>query len=426
MNGPERSRRFRGRVLALPALAVVAATASVGRAEGAAESPSGIVVGPWILTPSYSTEAEADSNIFNNDIFSQTKDRSVRHGLQVGALLPFSNSKLELGYEAQRVDYAHNSLFNDLVQQMNARLVLNLTTGDQLTVRESLRRDFVQIDPTLNDIDAPGSAPEAAFFGVPYHDNRIDVTFERSDPRRRGFAVRIGRRDFVYHGQTTSAEYDYRGYDSSFEYRQPVSPRKGIILYYGRRRLNHYDPNGVVGEVTRRESADDFALGLRGQFGRNRPFLVRVGYGGFRYELNGATTDHSLTGFVRWRVAAGARSWADLLGSRDQLASTFSSHYIDERLRTTAGYEFSGSASAYVSLGAGQRRYAPVQNAAGNSSCELHRRHAFYDVGLGASWNPFRLLRLEAGARHEAQNSNCEGEGFGSQTVRLGLTVGWF
>jgi len=298
----------------------------------------GIIAGPFIIAPVIETDVEVDSNVLNApEAFGQdTGDASASVGFGIYARMPFGNNLLEFEYNGANVEYDKSEFAGGLRQEANLGVRLKFRSSDRLRIRDSFLRDFAQIlDSSIPD-QGPGFEPEQKYFGSPYIYNRFDIDLERNERHRIGYRVQIGRRDFQYEDGTVGTQFEFDGWDNTFEYFQPLSSGRKIVLHYSMRRLNNYrDGEGKF----REEVSDSVEAGLIG-VGGSRPLFFRVGYSRFLYDYPDGTSSNDdsdnfrgLSGFARWLLPFGGRSSVALTVSRRPSASGVTRGSASESIR---------------------------------------------------------------------------------------------
>ena len=388
----------------------------------------GIIAGPFIISPVIETDLEVDSNVLNApEAFGQdTGDASASVGFGIDVRMPFGNNLFEFQYNGANVDYDKSEFAGGLRQQATLGVRLKFRSSDRLRIRDSFLRDFAQIlDSSIPD-QGPGFEPEQKYFGSPYIYNRFDIDLERNESHRIGYRVQIGRRDFQYEDGTVGTQFEFDGFDNTFEYFQPLSSGRKIVVHYSMRRLNNYrDGEGQF----REEVSDAVEAGLVG-VGGSRPLFFRVGYSRFLYDYPDGTSSNDdsdnfrgLSGFARWLLPFGGRSSLALTVSRRPLPSSFDTFYVSSQFRGTAERVFRPRVRVALLGGVRQNRYA---DEIPQLRCDGLRQDWVWDAGFRASWSPHHLIQLRLAGAHEERTSNCENVDYVSTSVNLGINLGWF
>ena len=398
--------------------------------------PEGIPIGHWIVAPFFASELTFDDNLFRSpDGNLQEEDRLTALEAGLVATLPFRNSRLNLEYEASRFEYAENAFTRDTTQDFKLDLAFNFSSGDTLEVQEQYTKGF-------SDLRVFDEGGQLEFEGQPFNYNQVDLRMSRSVRRQQGYSIRVSRRDLNFVGDNEVPFFDYRGFDSSFEFRQPLAGAKWLIAYYGSRRFNHYEANTPeeVGNPIRKETTDSLQLGLRGFLGPEQPFVVRLGYTDFAYEGTDSLGFNGLVGFTRWLLRFGASSELDLSFSRRPLPSNFDTFYLINEFRSrfsrdilrngSLGIEFLAAKNKYgapVGLGGtvGEER---VDCGAGFSKGfeDFIRKDERFRLRASLGWRIHPRMRFELSAAQSKRSSNCAISEYDATVVRGNLSVGWF
>lgn len=428
------SRRHR---LLWPGLGAALILVSLPAASQSEEPPEGIAVGKWVLAPYVRTLYEYNDNIFfrSDDGFPES-DRVTTVSGGVVATMPFRNSELQLGWEGDYIDYADNVFTRDVAHELNAGFTLRFGSGDQVIVTDQFLRG-------ITDVQSLDQGGELTFAGEPYSFNRLDVEVTRAVPKRQGYSIRVARVDLNFDDEPAVQFFDYRGFETSFEYRQPLPSRKWVTAAYDSRRFNNYKrcpvrdpmdptcemPQADVGEPYRREEADSLLVGVRGLLGRNQPFFFRGGYGRLRYV--GQPSAKEFAGVVaqaRWRLGLGSRSDLDLLFTRRPLPSNFDSYYIINELQARFRRSWLPESRYGANLIYSRNRYGnviTVNDGAFDCGGEI-RRDQYFQAGAYVEWAPHELVGLRLEGRHLARSSNCDGSSYDANEIFTGLSFGWF
>jgi hypothetical protein len=382
--------------------------------------PEGIPVGPWFLAPRFGTSYETSDNIFySNDVRAES-DQVTSIGGGVLATMPFGHSRLELDYQAEKENYKDNDFPRDVTQVAQVDLELNFRSGDTLSLRDVYRRDFARAE----EVDAGGEL--ASVDGEPYNINRWEIELSRDDLRRQGYLVRIRRQDFIYEGDKDIGFFEYRGFHTVFEYRQPLPEQRGWVLRYTARRFNHYDPfeeAAPKGVPFRKEKSDAVLLGLVGLLGERQPFRVNLGYGRFSYDGQSKSEFDGLVGMGAWRLHLGGRTMLDLEAVRRPLPSNSRTHYINSAVRADLQREWlryeSGTEIEIV-----RNDYSEVTAEFG--PCDGKRRDTTYKAEAYLGWRVHDRLRFRVSSFHTSRSSTCVLSGYEVTGVESSLTFGWF
>jgi len=413
-------------------LALAAAVPAPVEAQTRAPRPDGLAIGRWFLTPYLFQGLELDDNVFRRPTNTES-DRIRRTTLGLGAILPVHNSFFNLDYRADRFDYSKNRFPRDWAQDGSAQMRLLFSTGDRLTLTEHYT---LGISDTLA-VDAGG---ELVFQGQPYNLNRWDAELSRAVQRRPGYMIKVSRADLNWEtpeGDRTVPFFDYRGFDTRFEYRHPVPPGNWVFAYYEQRRFDHFHPRGYedpetglpaweLGVPFRSEESESLQIGLRGLVGRDQPFVGRIGWGRFAYTgLEPTNKDFSgIVGQLQWRLRAGTRSHLELLVNRRPLPSSFPTYYIVNEIRVRADREWLRYSRAGFDLLYSRNRYGePLPQ----TTCgDTVRKDNRWSLEAFMDWLVARRFGFRVAAAHFERDSNCPGASYTADTLTAGLTLGWF
>jgi hypothetical protein len=409
------------------AFAVVCSLILAVAPAGAQGHIRGIVAGPFIVTPSLEADVAYDSNVLNVTVDAEedTGDASASVGFGLGIRMPFGNNLLEFDYNGANVEYDNSEFAGGLRQTGVLGLRLQFRSGDALRISDRFLRDFSQIQDSSIPDTGPGFDPEQKYFGSPYNYNRFNIELERDDSRRIGYRARIGRRDFQYEKETVGSQFEFQGFDNAFEYFQPLSSSRKLVVHYGMRRLNNLrDGEGVF----RKEVSDSLEAGLSG-VGGVRPFFFRVGYSRFTYKYpegssgNDSDNFRGLSGFARWILPFGGQSSMALSLSRRPLPSSFDTFYVTNQFRLIAEHGFRPQVKVALLAGVRQNQYA---DEIPQLTCDGLRQDWTWDAGFRASWGLHPLIQFSLAGAHEERTSNCERVDYVSNSANLGIRLGWF
>jgi hypothetical protein len=402
-----------------------AALALAATAVHAQERPDGLPAGPWIVAPRLVVGHERDTNVFRRDSSGAPENDQIF--LYTGGLrasLPFRMSLFELDYEASRYAYERNVFPRDVVQSLAATLNLNFVSGDRLILREQYRLGFER----FQDVD-PGN--ELLFESQPYGFNRWEVELARDVPDRQGYAVRIARVDFNYEPDLSGTRptfFDYRGFDNSFEYRQPMAGQRWWLLHYGSRRINNYaaahvpgpgEPPYEVGVPFRKEISDSLEAGLRGFLRGGLPYHLQVGWARLDYEGNDESKFRGMSGSASTLLRPREDLELELSAARRVLPSSFQTYYINNEFRGDFEHAWLPSSTIGGGLVFDHNEYGSFD--CGGSD----RRDQRYELNGFMTWQVHRIVELRVAAMRDARNSNCVGIDYDALVVSTGLRLGW-
>lgn len=393
--------------------------------------PEGLPVGRWVLAPYFISQVGMEDNLFRlsgcpvdepDCLDSQVVSRNM---LGLAARLPVRNSLIELRYQAEKRQYERAAPpLRPLEEVASVLGQFSFSSGDQLVISDTYTRGS-------SDVRAIDEGGEFEFQDRPYDLNRFEAIWTRTIPSHQGFIVRIARIDLNFAPPEDPDKhpipfFDYRGFESNFEYRQPLAGRKWIRVYYDLRRFNHYDPNDrtQTGIPFRKEVADTLQLGLGGLAGRNKPFNLRFGYGRFRLEGTDAEFN-GIVGAADIAIGIGTRTNLTVAFWRRPLPSNFNTYYIVNSLRMGVERPFLREFMAGVSLVYARSQYGDVLTIGGVVEDEIRKDQRFVlEAYLDWFIHPRVAIRVAAG--HQQRLSSSEGNDFEANAVTVGLRLGWF
>jgi hypothetical protein len=420
----------------------------VAMAQNEEPLPDGMPVKRWIVAPYISTLYTYDDNIFRSsgetDIPSDqiVSDQISSVLVGVGATMPIRNSRLGLRYEGGQYNYADNEFERTATHEGEVKWAMNFGSFDQLVLRDVYIQSFSQ----LINVDEGG---ELVFDGQPYNRNQWEIGFNRTVPRRRGYTVSLTRIDLVFQAppekkscdrETSIQEecvtfFDYRGFQGTVEYREPLAGRKWFTGYATARRFDHYndpfpeddDPELDPGVPFRREVSESLQAGIRGFLGPRQPYFFRIGYGRMRYDLVDSSEFRGLVGAARFRFSFGPRTHLDLGVDRRPLPSSFDTYYLVNDLRAEVRRLWLRSSEVGINLFLSRAEYGDILTRFGEPICgeeiRVDRRRgleAFVD------WSVAQRMGFRVTAGRLRRTSNCEGAGYTANEVSIGVNFGWY
>jgi hypothetical protein len=433
INEDFRRRFFRTTSPVCVLLALVALSAGPAGARSTGRPPEGLTVGRWVLAPYFISQFGLEDNLFRlNSCSADNPDcldtqRVSRNALGIAARLPVRNSLFELNYQVDKRQYERSDPPRRPYEQMAGALFrFNFGSGDQLVISDTYTRG-------ASDVRAVDEGGEFEFRDQPYDLNRFEVTWSRTIPSRQGFIIRVARVDLNFESPDETSGpvpfFDYRGFDSAFEYRQPMAGRKWLRVYFESRRFNHYEPNApdLKGIPFRKEVADTLQVGLGGVAGPNKPFNLRIGYGRFSLEGTGAEFK-GLLGAADLALLVGGRTKVTFNFWRRPLPSNFDTYYIVNSLRIGAERPFLRVFSGGVSLVHSRSEYGdllPLLDENDELETEI-RKDVRYLLEAYLDWfiHPRLALRLTGG--HQQRLSTASSSEFEANAVAVLLRLGWF
>jgi len=390
--------------------------------------PDGIKAGPFILAPYFQAGGAADSNIFLTPEPESDTIQIFTAGL--GVVAPFRNSVFQFDYEASRLQFTEHEFSRDVSQEFAVNFIFNFGSKDRLVLRER----FVDSFADLSRIDdSVGTGDERFFDGQPYRYNRWDVELSRLVPLQQGYSIRVTRVDLNYTDVVDPIPFqDYRGFDSGYEFRQPLAQRKWLIAYYSQRRFNYYDPNipELTGVPISKETSDTIQLGLRGLLGKDQPYYFRLGYVDFKFDVFLPGEDQvnrfeGLTGSFSWALSIGGRSSLNLAMARRPLASGFDTFYLNNQVRAEFRRQWRRNSSVGLRGLLSLNQYA--DEIPGLEACAgIVRRDFRGELEANLDWLIHPKFGFITAASFANRNSNCDIFTYDAVALSVGITAGWF
>jgi hypothetical protein len=333
------------------------------------------------------------------------------------------NSLVELLYRADKREYSNFQPRRPIEQTAGALVRFNFGSGDEFTVSDTFSKG-------ASDVASIDEGGEFLFRDRPFNLNRLDLIWRRINPSRQGFIVRVTRSDLNFDGVDPNSDepeiipfFDYRGFETAFEFRQPVARGNWLRVYYDSRRFNHYDPNRPeeLGIPFRKEEADTLQVGMGGLLGSDKPFDVRLGYGRFRLVGQDARFD-GMVGAANFALRVGGRTSVGFSLVRRPLPSSFPTYYIINSLRITAERPFLREFQVGLALDLASNQYGDILFE-GETEIRKDQRYAveaYFDWVL----HPRFAIRVAAG--HQRRESNFDGAEFTATAASIGFRLGWF
>ena len=424
---PNHARLLRGIVGTL-ALALVCLHPAGAETQKAL--PDGIIIGRWFVSPYLFQGMERNGNVFRTCDDAELcdepqKDWVRRTTVDVGARLPFRNSSLDLEYTGDRYDYRENDFGRNWTHDGRAHLLFRLSSGDQVSFSERYSSGFTDV----RTIDEGG---ELTFLGVPYRLNRADVEVSRASPGQQGYSIRVARVDLNWEpGEDQSVPFfDYRGFDTRYEFRQPMTGNRWLVVYHDRRLFNQYRARSSVdwslGVPFRKEDSGSYQVGLRGETGGGHTYYLSLGWGTFEYTGREASpgTFSGLVGQFQLSAWLGTRTEMTVEARRRALPSSFPTYYVLNEFRVSADRQWLQYSKAGFEAVYSQNDYAdPIP---GTSCTGDRRRDRRWEAEAFVDWLFHRYAGLRVSAKRAGRNSNCAGSDYDANVVFAGLTLGWF
>ncbi len=334
------------------------------------------------------------------------------------------NSLFTLLYEARKLDYGRFAPSRDLEQMGGVAFQFNFGSGDTLLVTETYTKG-------ITDVRAIDEGGEFEFQGAPFNLNRIEAVWSRTTPARQGFIIRVARVDLNFDSDEPVPFFDYRGFESTFEYRQPLANAKWLRVYYDSRRFNHYQANDptTVGQPFRKEEADTLQVGLGGSLGGGTPFNLRLGYGKFRLAGSGAEFD-GLVGSADASIRVAPRTSLSLVLWRRPLPSAFPTYYIVNLFQVGVERPFMREFMVGARLAYSYNKYGDeIVDSAGNPlpgcSAPVRKDHRGLVEGY-FDWRIHPRFAIRVAAGRQRRVSNCASAEFEANAISTGIRLGWF
>jgi len=427
--------------LVLPLLLLAA-----GIAAGAeAPPPDGVTIGNLVLQPSWATYLEYDDNIFRRDVRSQYISGFI-HNLVfgLGADIPVSNSLFEFDYEGNQRNYGEHgdNIGRNLTHELAAKMTMKFGSGDRLTLSD----DYTLGATDLQIVDDVGDelVRDEVFRGEPYTYNRWAVELAREVPRMQGYSMKVTRLDMIFDAEECDPDdptcfavpfFDYRGFQSVFQYRHPLPVDNWLVGYYDFRLLDNYTPknkeegSGLVpegpGVLFRTEHSNSYQVGLGGYMWQRHPFLVRAGLGHFRYSgLNPSdSTYRGLVGHARLRFNLGSSTELNMSLDRRPLPSNYPTYYINNALRVQIDRKWLQYSKVGFRLNLSRNEYG--DSIEGLCSPGVIRMDDRVMADGHVEWKIHRLVGLRVAASHWRRTSNCDTSEYSANVISAGIELGW-
>jgi hypothetical protein len=411
--------------------------------------PDGIVVGRTVLQPYWATRLEFDDNVFRRcdyrdadcelgEFFAIESDfiHSLIFGL--GTEMPVKNGSFGFDYEGYQSRYRDTGagIGRNLTHDMVAELVMEFGTGDRLTLEDHYTLGATDLQ-VMDDIGG------LSFRGVPYNFNRWSFELAREIPRMQGYQIKVTRLDMIFDAEECDPDdqecltvplFDYRGFQSVFQYRHPVPMDNWLIGFYEFRLLDNYTPKNKIpgaggiesgsGVLFRTEHSNSYQIGFGGYMWDRHPFLIRAGLGRFRY--TGLEPSESqfkgLVGHGRMRLNFGSRTELSISLDRRVLPSNFPTYYINNALRFEIDRTWLRFSKVGFRLNLSRNGYGdPIPGFCG----DLIRKDNRWMVDAHMQWMIHRLIGLQVSASHWRRESNCSTSDYEANVISAGIGLGW-
>jgi len=414
------------------------------------DRPEGLPAGPFLVEPYVRFTYENDDNVFRrnglveiNTFNTVVSDNIATVWGGAKASLPFRMSLLEFSAELSRFEYQKTTVPQDFTRDFQATGTFNFATGDTVALSERFLQGLSQIQATVG-----GDGGEETFSGRPFDLNELELEISRAMPGRAGYSVRIRRIDLNWDAfPVPTGAFDYRGWNSSVEFRKPIPGRRWLIFSFNGRRLDHFDadyatapePEAPFGVPFRQEKFDSAQVGVRGFQSRGSPFFVQIGYGRFDYEFVEGLVDsqgqpvessgfRGLVGAGRWRVPIGGRTSLDISGQRRVLPSNLNTHYVNNDLRVHFYREWLRYSTVGIDVRWSGNRYGDLifdEGANVPDGCKQLRKDRRTLAEAYVSWLPFVRTTFRMALSLDDRNSNCPLFEYDSTRLTAGVSYGW-
>lgn len=386
--------------------------------------PEGVPAGHVILAPYLVAGYRADDNLFRTaDNPESDTITTLRGGLV--ARVPVRMSLFEIGYEAEKEDYAKHTFARDLTQRFAGVGSVSFSTGDDLLVSDTYTSGF-------SDVTSISAGGELVFLGEPYNLNRADLVLNRANPLRAGYEIRVSRADFAFDGEDPVPFFDYRGWDGSAEYRQPIGMNRWLTVNYVWRRYDHFIANdpAAAGVPFRTETGDALGLGLRGRLSGGRPYFLKVGYSSYALDGETPTSMNAVVTEGEIALPIGPQTQVRVNVARRPYPSTYDTYYMTNFVGAAAerawrlsrlGVEAAFSYNAY-----GGPLLDPVTGVPATSCGLAIRRDRIASFGSHLDWLLHPRMSLRVAADYQTRTSSCGSGDYDVTQAYTGLRFGWF
>lgn len=406
-----------GRAWRRGACALVVAILSVRAFRAAEPPPEGIAAGPWVLAPALFTGFSLDTNPFyrNDAALASNPDhvtRVSRLAPRLRAVLPFRNSEFDFSYEGSRRTYSQDSASSQWGHEIDSDLVLRLGTGDQVVIHGD--RTSGSAETRLFD------GGEVVYDGSRYRYANLGASLERSVYGRPGWLVEL-RRSTLDFDPTQVLFFEFRGYEGSGSWRQPLSPTTWALAEYEGRRFDHILATDPSGKPFRNESTDVMRVGVQGMLGDARQYYrFRLGKASSRFPGAPGPDYHGWVGDAVVNLApgpssslvasAGRRLWPSFYGDNN--------YYV----ATSAGLRFEVERRRQVFGGSADWVLATYELAIPGNSI---RRDRSLRLEAYATLQIRRSFGVRVGVSHARRRSSVDATAYDGTAVTIGTLLGW-
>ncbi len=387
----------------------------------AADRVEGLPVGPWLLNPYLITGYEYDSN----PLFRPGNNESENIGVVtpgLGAVLPVRNSSFRFQVEHSIYDYERLTLGKNSVTEIDTGLQLAFSSLDQLEIGFERTSGLSR---TTQGFDDGG---ETVFKGDTFNLNSYSLNLARAVYGHRGYQVRLARRDLVFDEGTSTSFFDYRGWEYRGEYREPVGPRRWLLVSLEGRRYDHFRVNDPIGRLFRQEDSRMAYFGMEGKFSPQVTTRARLGYGDYRFPLAAGSDYQGMVGDLRVDFQSTSRRIEiNLIGSRRPNASYFfnNTYYVHSSLQLNAEARIRPRVTIGGRAQSGVSEYGDALENPGDPQEGLVRKDRSRSVEFYGNMMLSPLFGITVAARWSRRTSNYEGVEYDAKSLFAGLFVGW-
>jgi hypothetical protein len=436
-------------LLHLQPLLLLLAGAAVFAAEP--KPPDGIVVGRVVLQPYWASYLEHDDNVYRRCDPDKDPDCQIDYTIEpdyIHSLLfglkgeiPVRTGRVDFGYlgDQRRYNQTGGNIGRSLSHDLNAGMTMRFGSGDRLTLSDEYTLGVVD----LQVIDDVGG--DVVRRGEPYNFNRWSVELAREAPRMQGYQIKVTRLDMTFDSKQcdeTDANcwpvpfFDYRGFQSAFQYRHPLPVDNWLVGYYGFRRIDNYTPKNSTeeeddygpGVMYRTEHSSSYQIGIGGYMRQKHPFLVRAGYG--RFAFTGLEPSLSpfkgLVGHARLMLNVGSRTEVNFSFDRRPLPSNYPTYYINNALRLQVDRKWLRNSKVGMKLNLSRNKYGDELDEGDSPFCAGRiRQDDRMMVDAHVEWMLHRLVGFRVAASHWRRHSNCESSDYDANVISAGIELGW-
>lgn len=401
--------------------------------------PDGIPVGKALLAPWFEADFLVDDNIFRrsgDNFFPPESDLVTTARAGATLYVPIRMSQFRLGYEGNQFFYQDNDQFSGNTTQVGSvEFDANFSTHDQLRVATAVTRGVTE---------QQSAATGGEQIGLGFNYDRFDwsVEWRHEAYQQPSWRVKVANTDRSYDTQEFVTFYDVDGWDVEYEWAQPIYRRGYITSKVAARRQRQQEVG--TGVLLKRELYDGYEAGFRGVLGKDKPFVVSLGYGrlDFREGVFGfqPSTFSGFVGDLRWQLPVGGSTDFEVGMTRRPVSSFFNTYYINSELRTRFSRTALGNSRYGLTLVAARADYRDdLLIAQRNPSlpgnplvlipalgCSDVRQDDRFETEAYWEWYVQPRVALRVRANHNRLDSNCSLASFTSTGAGVLMRVGWF